>query len=42
MEYLVQRRGKIIEQWSKARGGEISQDQMPGEGDYAAVERLSL
>ena len=32
---------KIIEQQSKARGMEISQDQILGEGDYAAVETQS-
>ena len=30
---------KILEQWSKARGREISQDQVLGEGDYATTER---
>ena len=30
---------KIIEQWSKARGREISQDQILGEGDYATIEK---
>ena len=30
---------KTIEQWSKARGMEISQDQLLGEGDYATIER---
>ena len=33
---------KTIEQWSKARDMEISQDQILGEGDYATTERLSL
>ena len=30
---------KTIEQWSKARSMEISQDQLLGERDYATVER---
>ena len=33
---------KIIEQWSKARGREISQDQICGEGDYATIERQTV
>ena len=30
---------KTIEQWSKARAMELSQDQILGEGNYATVER---
>ena len=33
---------KIIEQWSKTRGREISQDQILGEGDYATIERQAV
>ena len=33
---------RIIEQWSKARGREISQDQILGEGSYATVERQAV
>ena len=33
---------KIIEQRSKARGMEISQDQILGEGDYATIERQAV
>ena len=33
---------KIIEKWSRARGREISQDHIPGEGNYAIVERQFL
>ena len=33
---------KTIEHQSKARGKEISQDQLLEEGDYATVERQSL
>ena len=32
---------KIIEQWNKARGREISQDQILG-GDYATIERQAV
>ena len=33
---------KIIEQWSKARGREISQDQILGEGDYSTIGRQAV
>ena len=33
---------KTIEQGSRARGIEVSQDQLLGEGDYADIERQSL
>ena len=33
---------KIIEQWSKARGREISQDQILGKGNCATIGRQSL
>ena len=33
---------KIIEQWSRAKGVEMSQDQLLREGDYADVQRQSL
>ena len=32
---------KMIEQWSKARSSEISQDQILG-GDYATIERQAV
>ena len=33
---------KIIEQWSKTRGREISQDKILGEGDYAAIKKQAV
>lgn len=33
---------KNIEYWSKVRGMEISKIQIPGEGNYAIVERQSV
>lgn len=32
----------MIEQWNKVRSINISQHQLPGEGDYATVERQSF
>ena len=32
----------ILEQWSKARGRDISQDPIHVEGDYVAIERQSI
>ena len=32
----------IIEQWSKPRGIEISQDQIFGEGDYSTIEQQAV
>ena len=42
MDDLLKEEATAIEQQTRAKGMEISQDQLLGEGDYADIQRQSL